>query len=139
MQINGACHCGNLAFELEWPADTPVPVRACGCTFCQKHGAEWTAHPQASLHMRVGEPGLVSKHRFGTNTADFHVCARCGVVTVCTSEIEGHLYAVVNTRAFEDRSVLSSPVSVDFDGEEEEARLGRRTRNWIGRVVVESV
>ncbi|HEY4091511.1 MAG TPA: hypothetical protein VGN46_08335 [Luteibacter sp.] len=139
MQIRGACHCGNVAFELEWPDHVPVATRECGCTFCQKHGAEWTANPHASLHVRVANTSLVSMHRFGTNTADFHVCARCGVVTLCTSDIEGHQYAVVNTRAFEHRSMLSPPAPVDFEGEEEDARLRRRARNWIGHVVIEAV
>jgi hypothetical protein len=139
MQISGSCHCGNLAFELSWPAGVAVAPRACACAFCQKHGAEWTAHPQASIRVRVEDGRLVSKYRFGTNTADFHVCARCGVVVVCTSEIDGSVYAVANTRAFDDRSILSAPVAVDFDGEEEGARLGRRARNWIGNVVIEAV
>ncbi len=34
MLITGKCHCGNIAFELEWEGDPPeIPARACGCTF----------------------------------------------------------------------------------------------------------
>ena len=65
------------------------------------------------------------------------MCSQCGVATACTSEIDGKRYAVVNTRTFEDRSILSSAVAVDFDGEEDDARLGRRARNWIGQVAIE--
>lgn len=137
MRIEGACHCGNMAFDLEWPDDAPVTPRACGCSFCQKHGAEWTAHAQASLRLRIRDGSRASWYRFGTETADFHVCSQCGVATACTSEIDGKRYAVVNTRTFEDRSILSSAVAVDFDGEEDDARLGRRARNWIGQVAIE--
>jgi hypothetical protein len=67
-----------------------------------------------------------------TRTATFHVCGRCGIVPVVTSEIDGRLYAVVSVNAFNDvqPSVLRrAPVS--FDGEDEATRLARRKRNWI--------
>ncbi len=32
MQIDGACHCGNIAFEAEVDPET---VRICHCTDCQ--------------------------------------------------------------------------------------------------------
>jgi hypothetical protein len=32
MLINGACHCGNISFALDWlPTPTEIPARACGC------------------------------------------------------------------------------------------------------------
>ena len=68
-------------------------------------------------------------------TAGFHICARCGIVPVVTSRIEGNLYAVVSVNAFEgvDQSLLRrAPAS--FDGEANESRLARRKRNWIADV-----
>jgi hypothetical protein len=137
MQIHGACHCGNITFDLLWPDGVPVQPRACGCTFCQKHGAAWTAHPDAALRVRVGDTAHAALHRFGTNTADFHVCTVCGVVPVCTSDIDGRLHAVVNTRTFEGLGALPEPVAVDFDGEETSSRLERRARHWIRHVLIE--
>ncbi len=122
MLITGKCHCGNIAFELEWEGDPPeIPTRACGCTFCVKHGGVWTSNPKARL--------------FGTRTATFHVCSRCGAVPLVTSEIANHLYAVVNVNMFEnvDPSRLRR-TSADFEGEDVESRLARRTRNWIADV-----
>jgi hypothetical protein len=79
----------------------------------------------------------VSKYRFGTGTADFFVCSRCGAVPFVTSEINGCLYAVVNVNTFEgvDRSVLQPSVS-DFDGEDTTSRLARRARTWIPHVEI---
>jgi hypothetical protein len=77
----------------------------------------------------------VSRYAFGTRTAEFHVCARCGVVPVVTSLIDGRLYAVVSINALDDvdHSLLRrTPAS--FDGEDETTRLARRKRNWIGDV-----
>jgi hypothetical protein len=136
MRIDGRCHCGNLAFTLDWrPEPAEIPARECGCSFCRKHGGVWTSCPAGTLRVTVRDPALVSTYAFGTHTADFHVCARCGVVPVVTSRIDGRLHAVVNVNAFEgvDASLLSrAPVS--FDGEDEAARLARRRRGWIADV-----
>jgi hypothetical protein len=78
---------------------------------------------------------LVSRYAFGTRTAEFHICSRCGIVPVVTSRIEGHLYAVVSVNAFD--GVLPSLVrraAASFQEESEDARLARRTRNWIADV-----
>ena len=136
MLIHGSCHCGNLTFELVWPEHVEtIAARACTCTFCRKHGAVWTANASATLSIRARDSGLVCDYTFGTETADFRVCARCGVVACCTSRIDGRLYAVVKVNAFDN--VDSARVvrgEVSFDGEEEPARLARRAANWIGDV-----
>ncbi len=136
MLIHGRCHCGNIAFTLTWEPDPrEIPARACGCSFCTKHGGVWTSHPGGALRVRVEDPSQVSRYAFGTRTADFQVCARCGIVPVVTSRIDGKLYAVVSVNAFEgvDASLLRrAPAS--FDGEGEDSRLARRKRNWIAEV-----
>lgn len=136
MLINGQCHCGNISFSLAWEPDPyEIPVRVCTCSFCAKHGGEWTSNPGGLLEVVVNEPSLVSKYAFGTCTAEFHVCARCGVVPVVTSRIDDQLYAVVSVNAFEgvDRSMLhAAPRS--FDGEGVGTRLARRKGSWISNV-----
>jgi len=140
MDIDGRCHCGNVSYVLRWPGDgAEIPVRACSCSFCTKHGGVYTSHREGALAATVRDPALVSTYRFGTGTADFHVCARCGVVPFVTSEIDGTLYAVVNVNCFEgiDPARFSRAVT-DFDGESTESRLERRQRNWIPSVTIDS-
>lgn len=136
MLIRGKCHCGNISFSLDWGSEpAAIPARACTCSFCVKHGGVWTSSPGGSLEVSVEEPALVSRYAFGTRTAQFHVCARCGVVPFVTSRIDGTLYAVVSVNAFDgvDEALLRrSPAS--FDGEGTDDRLARRKRNWIARV-----
>jgi hypothetical protein len=136
MLIHGKCHCGNISFSLSWEPDpAEIQARACNCSFCSKHGGVWTSNPRGALEVRVKDPALVSKYAFGTRTAEFHICARCGIVPVVTSLIDDHLYAVVSVNAFDgiDQSLLrSAPAS--FDGEATESRLARRKRNWIADV-----
>ena len=46
-RINGKCHCGNISYEFLWPEPgSRIPVRACSCTFCTKHGGVYTSHPE---------------------------------------------------------------------------------------------
>jgi len=136
MLIRGQCHCGNIALELEWDGEPPaIPARACGCSFCVKHGGVWTSSPRAALVVTVRKPEAVSSYAFGTRTATFHVCACCGVVPLVTSEIENHLYAVVNvnTLANVDPAWLQR-AAASFEGEDVDSRLARRKRNWIAKV-----
>jgi hypothetical protein len=138
MLIQGKCHCGNVTFGLEWAGDAAeIPARACGCSFCVKHGGVWTSNPNSKLVVAIRDPALLSKYRFGSETAVFLVCARCGAVPVVVSEIANHVYAVVNVNMFEniDPSRLQR-ASANFEGEVTESRLARRKRNWIADVRV---
>lgn len=137
-EIEGGCHCGNIRFVLHWPdMAAEIPVRECGCTFCRKHGGAWTSHRESVFEVTVRDQSLVSGYQFGTATAEFHVCSRCGVVPFVTSNIDGHLYAVVNTNTLDDTGRFSfSRSTTDFDGEKAGDRLARRKRNWISNVQI---
>jgi hypothetical protein len=136
MVIAGSCHCGNIAFTLLWePGPAEIPARACTCSFCTKHGGVWTSWPSGSLRITIRDTSLVSKYVFGTKTAEFHLCSRCGIVPVVTSRLDGRLYAVVSVNAFDGVApslIRRSPASSDGEGEGE--RLERRKRNWIADV-----
>jgi hypothetical protein len=130
--IHGSCHCGNIRFTLTWPdKELTIQSRACGCGFCTKHGAAWTSNPQGQFSVRVADPTRLAHYRFGTKTADFHVCSTCGVPPIVTCTIEGRRYAVFNVNTFEDvdKSELAQDV-MNFEGETEHDRLARRRRNW---------
>ena len=80
---------------------------------------------------------MVSRYAFGTETAHFMVCARCGVAPLVISTIEGTMYAVVNVNAFDD--VERSHIRIQaasFEGEDVSSRLARRRTNWIADVVL---
>ena len=141
MDIAGGCHCGNITFTLHWPEELArIPARRCGCTFCTKHGGVWTSNPRARLRARIQQASRMTRYAFGTETADFIVCTRCGVPPLVTSSIEGSTYAVVNVNTFDDaaRGRIEA-VAANFEGEEVASRLERRRRHWISDVVIEEV
>ncbi len=137
-EIAGSCHCGNIRFMLDWPgAATEIKIRQCGCTFCRKRNGSWTSHPDARLKAEIEDASRVTRYRFGTETADFVVCARCGIVPFVVSRIDGTDYAVVNVHAFDDVDTdMLSVMATDFDGEDTASRLDRRRKNWISSVEI---
>jgi hypothetical protein len=139
MVIHGACHCGNITFELTWdPEPATIAGRACSCTFCTKHGGVWTANAASTLTVAIARPEHVARYEHGTRTAQFYVCSGCGVVPLVTSTIDGHLYAVVNVNTFDDAArARVAPAAVSFDGEPEATRLARRKRGWIADVRID--
>ena len=102
------------------------------------HGGVWTSNPTAALDVTIRDASLVSIYTFGTQTAQFHICSRCGTVPLVTSDVAGHRYAVVNVNVLEnvERAWLRPGVA-NFEGESIGSRLERRTRNWIADVRIE--
>ena len=136
-RIHGSCHCGNIRFTFDWPSSEPrIPVRGCGCSLCTKHRAIWTSHPDGRFYLLIADDTQVTRYRFGTKTADFHICLTCGVIPIVTCLIEGTRYAVVNVNTFDDvnRSQLIE-TATDFEGETTENQLARRRRNWTPEAV----
>jgi hypothetical protein len=131
-RIEGSCHCGNIRFTFDWPGPGPtIPVRACDCTLCTKHGGVWTSHPKGSFRLQIADDARVSCYRFGTKTADFNLCLVCGVIPIVTCVIDGTRYAVVNVNTFDNVDRAELIVSrTDFESETAEDRLARRTRKW---------
>lgn len=135
-QLAGSCHCRNISFEIDWPGDADViSARRCGCTFCTKHGGVWTSHPAGALRVRIADPDGISRYEFGTETATFLICARCGAVPLVTSRIADRDYAVINVNSFDGVDAARIRIApASFDGEGVSDRLARRQRHWIGDV-----
>ena len=131
-KIEGSCHCGNLRFTFDWSArGSVIPVRACGCDLCTKHKAVWTSDPNGRFSLAIGDESQLNRYRFGSKTADFHVCRACGVMPITTCSIASTRYAVVNIQSFNgiDQTRFVHRVT-DFEGETIESRLARRQQTW---------
>lgn len=130
--FEGGCHCG----AIRWKFRTRIPpsqwtVRACQCSFCRAHGARCTSDPNGSVDFSLEDQSVLQKYRFGFNTADFVICARCGVYVGAVIDVSAGSFATLNlnsmTTAVDD---LQSAVPVCYDPENREDRIERRTWRW---------
>ena len=130
---SGGCHCGNidLRLMLTKPPEE-MDVRADQCSFCRKHDALSISDPAGRALIAVRDEVCLSRYRFGLKTADFLVCARCGVYVAAVCETPAGLRAVINIQALADRARFTVPPRpVDYDGEHAAARLARRATRWM--------
>jgi hypothetical protein len=136
--LGGSCHCGAIRYVLHWPGSaTSIEARACGCSFCRKHAGTWCSHPEARLEIHAASRDSTVRYRFGTGSADFCLCSRCGVAPFVLSEIGARTYAVVNVNTLANLSAISiRQTKTDFAGEDTDSRLERRQRNWIPDVSI---
>lgn len=132
MDHQGGCHCGNLRVSLrlsQVPKNTRL--RACGCSFCRAHNTRTTSDPNGSVEVWAEDWVLVEPYRFGSGTAEFLICRRCGVYVGAVSETKTGSRAVINTTCLDDRAAFTRlPDTVEHDGETAEDRLARRAANW---------
>jgi hypothetical protein len=127
----GACHCGNLTVRFETARNPEeLGVRRDTCSFCAKHQVHSTSDPAGVLHIEAADAELVERYRFGTRTADFLICRRCGVYVAAV--MPDAKIGVVNVNVLDDRDAfLAQPLKVaDLDGETLEERLARRKSRW---------
>ncbi len=137
--LSGHCHCGAIRLELrtQRPA-AELPLRACQCGFCRRHGGLTTADPEGQLQIEAS-PGAISHYRFGLGITDFLLCAECGAYVAAVMETENGLSAVVNVRGvdlpgFEGRS----PDPMIYDDETPAERVARRAGRWMPAVFIET-
>jgi hypothetical protein len=135
----GHCHCGAIQASLE--PGRPVaelPFRACQCSFCRRHGAQTTSHPDSRLAL-VAAPGSVRRYRFGRRSVDAILCAECGVYVASLLSDAGALLATVNVAGlalpgFGGRE----PESAVYEDESDAERLARRRARWTPATLVEA-
>jgi hypothetical protein len=132
-RLTGSCHCGSLGLEFETAiAVAQLQIRADQCSFCRKHGARTTSDPNGRLLISPRDPAAVNRYRFGLETADFHVCARCGIyVAAVLLADDGSAYATVNVNCFDRVDELTQAVSpVSYEAESASERIARRCARW---------
>jgi hypothetical protein len=139
-RLIGGCHCGNLelVFETAQPP-TEMVVRACGCSFCRRHGGRTVSDPGGQVEILVHQPAELSRYRFGLGTAEFLVCRRCGVyIGAVTTEADA-VRAIVNVNALATPKVFAEPaLPVSYDRESESERRARRRARWTPARVTEA-
>jgi hypothetical protein len=130
--FDGGCHCGALgvAFRTALPV-AGWSVRACQCRFCRAHGALTTSDPAGRLAFRAAEPAQLRRYRFALRTADFLLCARCGVYLGAQIATAAGAFGIVNVRSLTPLpGALPVPAPAVYDAESPHERMARRARRW---------
>jgi hypothetical protein len=131
-RYSGGCHCGNLAFA--FAASAPLDalgLRADQCSFCRAHGARYTSDPNGTMSISVQDADALVRYRFGLRTADFLICARCGVYIGALMEDGGKSWFAVNVNTLRPPPPEDFPiVPFDYDSEDVPARIARRRQKW---------
>ena len=136
--LQGSCHCGAIRVRLETAKTAAeLPLRACQCSFCRRHGGLATSDPEGRLHISAAA-GSATRYRFGLKITDFLICRHCGCYVAATSQTPEGLIGVVNPagaklEGFEGRT----PDPMIYDDETPDERLARRAARWTPAVFVE--
>ena len=128
---HGGCHCGALRVTFETTVEpASLQRRADQCSFCRAHAAITMSDPQGALRIDAKGDALV-RYRFGLKTADFLICAHCGVYVGAVFGEGDDMWGIVNANAMHERDRFTAPVQpVDYDGESPSARGDRRKERW---------
>jgi hypothetical protein len=133
----GSCDCGAIQFEYYCSRPlTELSARACQCDFCRPLANTYLSEPDGLLRVKLRDMRYLYAHCFGTRSADFQHCAICNALVYVTSEIDGHVYALVVARALKESPPNSDAQAVDYAAENLEQRLQRRAQRWISNLEV---
>lgn len=112
MTLQGSCHCGQIAFEVDGQPDQAMD---CNCSLCQKRGALHWFVPRGALFLKTPEANL-SLYQFASRKLQHYFCAQCGCAPFSEGAgPDGQAIAAVNVRCL-DNFDLSAVKIVPFDG-----------------------
>jgi hypothetical protein len=135
--FQGGCHCGQLCVSFSTGLDpASIIPRACDCSFCQKHGAAYVSDPAGQLAVTMPSSDALRRYRQGSNTADFLLCFRCGVLVAVVFEHDARLYAAVNAQCLEQPTGfgIATPASPQVLSPDE--KVARWSQLWIPQVAL---
>lgn len=131
--LHGGCHCGALFVALETQVDPrTLPLRACQCSFCRRHGGITTSDPAGKLVVKVRAPELLQRYRFALGITDFLLCRSCGVYIAATMETDGRVLGVLNVNVLDEQEPFRrSTEPMNYAAEDVESRTDRRAKVWM--------
>jgi len=134
-EFRGGCHCGQLRLVFSTALDPAhIVPRACDCTFCQKHGAAYVSDPAGRLSITLANAEALRRYRQGSNTADFLLCDRCGVLVAVLFGQDARVYGAVNARCLEEPDRFATAVPASPQQLAPDEKTARWSKLWIADV-----
>jgi hypothetical protein len=112
MTYHGACHCGQIGFEVEGHIDRAIE---CNCSICSKRGALLWMVPRGQLRLATPEADLAT-YTFNSHRIRHRFCPSCGVAPFSEgTDKTGAAIAAVNVRCLDGVEPASLTIT-PFDG-----------------------
>lgn len=135
--IPGSCHCGAVEVEFATAKDLAgFHPRACDCTFCRRHGATWLSDAEGRLRISEQATGMLRDYRQGSETAQFLLCARCGVCVAVIFEEGARSFAAVNANCLGSGSDFGVAVPASPQMLSADEKIARWKSLWIADVAM---
>ena len=130
--FQGGCHCGQLRVTFS-TALVPASItpRACDRSFCQKHGATYVSDPAGQLSVIMQSSDALRRYQQGSNTAEFLLCDRCGVLVAVVFEHNARRYGAVNARSLEGPTGFGSAIPASPQSLAPAEKVARWSQLWI--------
>ncbi len=74
MSLEGSCHCGRIAFDLDGEIGTVID---CNCSLCRRRGSLLAFFPRSALTLKTPE-GDIATYTFNAHAIQHRFCATCG-------------------------------------------------------------
>jgi hypothetical protein len=131
--LHGGCHCGALEVAFETALDPrALPLRACQCSFCRRHGGVTTSDPAGRLVVEVRQSEQLQRYRFALGITDFLICRACGVYVAAIMETNGRTLGVLNVNVLDEREPFARPPTpMEYGTEVVQEREARRATVWM--------
>ena len=136
--LRGSCHCRSIGVVFATSVDPrTLLLRACQCSFCRRHGARTTSDPKGHARILVRDPAALTRYRFGTRTAEFLLCGRCGAYAGPFMESEGRTFAACNVNVLDEQDAFERDATpMHYEAETAEERAARRRARWTPADIV---
>ena len=110
-RYSGACHCGNVRFEVTAEL---TRASACNCSICSRVGWLMFSVPTSDFRLLAGGDAQTD-YQFGRRTMHHTFCTTCGIHAFGTYAADGQEKVVVNLRCLDGVDVDALEVQT-FDG-----------------------
>ncbi len=134
MVIRGACHCGNIHFELDTAtAIEDIVARACDCGFCRMHATKNWSDPRGQARLEVKNSAKLNRYQFGLKAIDFYICTDCGAYAGAILADDDGTWATLNLRLTDLTDIaVGAAHYAEQSGPE---KVARRKRVWTPATV----
>jgi hypothetical protein len=132
--FSGQCHCGRVRVGFR-ASRADLPVRACQCGFCRRHGARTVSDTDGFAE--IASEGPLSRYHFGLMSSDALLCSKCGTYIGSALVADGITRVTLNAAGLMMQPFADEEAEpVDYAGETLHERLDRRRAKWTpGRIV----